>query len=235
MILGYLWVHKLDHAPTIDIMSQLNTATANNTDPTQGYIYCLSNVSMPGLVKIGMTTKSPEERADGLFTTGVPTPFTIEFAKLVKEPRKKEKILHSHIETVCGERVNGSREFFRVDPQLVRTLFELTDGEWWQSSISDTIQLKRVSFYDCVEDGCQIRHTISSKDQVLTGSFCSATNSIHVDDKTFTSLSSFAKYHYEIAFPERSSSANGWVECEVKILDDGGQYIWVKADKLRKT
>ena len=216
-------------------MSQVNTA-AEKTEPTQGFIYCLSNVSMPKMVKIGMTTKTPEERADGLYTTGVPTPFNIEFAKFVKEPKKKEKLLHSHIETVCGERVNGSREFFKVDLEHVRPLFELVDGEWWEPSISveKSTQLNRASLADCFEDGCQIRHKISSKDHVLTGSFCSATNSIHVDDKTFSFLSAFAKHHYETAFPERSSSANGWVECEVKILDNGGQYIWVKADKLEK-
>ena len=217
-------------------MSQVNTAT-EKSEPTEGYIYCLSNVSYrDGMLKIGMTNH-PVDRADGLFTTGVPTPFTIEFAKLVKEPKKKEKFLHSHIETVCGERVNGQREFFIVDLNLVRSLFDVLDGEWWEPSISDekSTQLNHVSFDDRIEDGSHIRHKIRSKDHVLTGSYCSLTNTVHVDDKKFTSLSSFAKYHYEIAFPERSSSANGWLECEVKILNERGKDIWIKAHNFRKT
>lgn len=36
-----------------------------------GYIYCFSNQSMPGIVKIGMTTRTPGERAKELYTTGL--------------------------------------------------------------------------------------------------------------------------------------------------------------------
>ena len=48
---------------------------------TDGYIYCFSNQSMPGILKIGMTQRTPEERVKELFTTGVALPFNIEFAK----------------------------------------------------------------------------------------------------------------------------------------------------------
>ena len=52
-----------------------------------GYIYCLSNQSMPGLIKIGMTLRMPDKRAKELFTTGVPTPFVVEFHKQVENPK----------------------------------------------------------------------------------------------------------------------------------------------------
>ena len=53
---------------------------------TEGWVYCLSNPSMPGLLKIGMTLQTPEKRAKGLFSTGVAEAFVIEFAKKVKFP-----------------------------------------------------------------------------------------------------------------------------------------------------
>ena len=59
---------------------------------TKGWIYCLSNISMPGLVKIGVTQLSPQKRAIKLHTTGVPTPFKIEIAKKVENYIEKEKV-----------------------------------------------------------------------------------------------------------------------------------------------
>jgi hypothetical protein len=45
-----------------------------------GYIYILSNVSMPNLIKIGCTTRSPEERKRELSkSTGIPVDFEIEY------------------------------------------------------------------------------------------------------------------------------------------------------------
>ena len=41
----------------------------------------MSNPAMPGLVKVGFTTDTPDVRARELYTTGVPLPFKVEFAK----------------------------------------------------------------------------------------------------------------------------------------------------------
>jgi hypothetical protein len=95
-----------------------------------GYVYCMSNPSMPGILKVGMTTRTPEDRAKELFKTGLPTPFKVEFAKLVSEPKKKETTLHLLLEQYT-ERVNHKREFFRVSPEIVNTFFDLMDGEMW--------------------------------------------------------------------------------------------------------
>ena len=92
----------------------------------EGWVYCLSNPSMPELVKIGMTERTPEERAKELSTTGVPTPFVIEFAKKVKNPAQKEATLHALLEKYA-ERMNARREFFRTTPDVVRQFFDLMD------------------------------------------------------------------------------------------------------------
>lgn len=75
---------------------------------TEGHIYCFSNPSMPGLLKIGVTTRTPEERAKELFTTGVASPFRAEFSLRVKFVFETEKQIHLILNS-C--RV-PSREFF---------------------------------------------------------------------------------------------------------------------------
>ena len=51
--------------------------SANNI----GIVYVLSNRVMPGLVKIGMTTRCEiDSRLKELYTTGVPVPFDVEYA-----------------------------------------------------------------------------------------------------------------------------------------------------------
>jgi hypothetical protein len=97
---------------------------------TKGYVYTLSNPEMRGILKIGMTDRTPEERVKELFTSGVPSPFKIEFAKKVKNPREKEATLHQLLENY-HERVYSRREFFRVSPKEVYKFFELMEGEWW--------------------------------------------------------------------------------------------------------
>jgi len=98
---------------------------------TEGWVYCLSNPSMPGLLKVGITERTPEERAKELSTTGVPTPFVIEFAKRVKNPAQKEATLHALLEKYA-ERTNARREFFRTTPEIVKQFFDLMDGEEWR-------------------------------------------------------------------------------------------------------
>jgi hypothetical protein len=101
---------------------------------TNGYVYCLENESMPGLVKIGYTDRTMEERlqeANNSGTFGPPTEYKIVFAKFVKEPRVKESILHTLLSRV---RRNPKKEFFTVSADHVKLYFELLDGEWYIGS-----------------------------------------------------------------------------------------------------
>lgn len=67
---------------------------------------------MPGLLKIGVTEKVPSVRANELYTTGVPEPFTVEYYCLVEDARNVEKAIHSRL---SEHRNQERREFFRVD------------------------------------------------------------------------------------------------------------------------
>ncbi len=91
-----------------------------------GYVYVMSNPSMPGLYKIGLTTRAIEERIQeaNQHSTWIPTPFVYEFYKFVVNPQHKEITIHK---ILAKERVNPNREFFRVDLDRVRLLFDLMD------------------------------------------------------------------------------------------------------------
>ena len=62
---------------------------------SRGYVYILSNSSMPGLVKIGKTTRTAQSRADELFQTGVPTEFKVEAEILCPDCDEVERHVHS--------------------------------------------------------------------------------------------------------------------------------------------
>lgn len=76
-----------------------------------GFVYVLSNRSMPGMVKIGKTTRDPRTRAGELFASGVPTPFIIEAT--IETPNITETELTVH-RILGAHRVNKKREFFHV-------------------------------------------------------------------------------------------------------------------------
>lgn len=77
-----------------------------------GYVYVLSNASMPGLVKIGSTDRSPAERAAELSAvTAVPTPFLVESAVYFRDHTTAELTVHQQL---VGSRVRDAREFFRA-------------------------------------------------------------------------------------------------------------------------
>ena len=79
-----------------------------------GYIYALINYSMPGLIKVGFTTRSAEERAAELSAaTAVPTPFVVAYDILVPDGAGGERRIHERLEEQ-GYRVTDDREFFNA-------------------------------------------------------------------------------------------------------------------------
>ena len=79
-----------------------------------GYVYVLMNPSMKGLVKIGKSTRTPQQRADELSsTTGVPTPFVVVYDYYFESCTKAEQYIHTYLEEK-GFRVSGKREFFEI-------------------------------------------------------------------------------------------------------------------------
>jgi len=75
----------------------------------RGWVYVLSNSAMPGLVKVGFSTKDPVLRVGELDGTGLPHPFIIEYDALVFEPRDVEQAVHQRL-----SQHHEAKEFFRI-------------------------------------------------------------------------------------------------------------------------
>jgi len=81
-------------------------------DGVQGYIYILSERSQPDLLKIGMTTRSVEERVKEINgATGVAVPFGVRAVWRVHDPKRAESDLHALLHEF---RLRNDREFFRM-------------------------------------------------------------------------------------------------------------------------
>ena len=194
---------------------------------SSGWLYCLSNSSMPGLLKIGQTKNEPKVRAEQLQTTGVPLPFKIEFAKYVKDYVKKEKILINLLEKYY-ERINPKREFFKISKDEVYTFFELLDGEYYKfneetiiddidGTINNKLVNKNYDMKDYFTDGMKIRHKIGITN-IWIGIYDKLTNTIKYKNEIFTSLSKFKWAHYIDHNPDLKGKkdiyGNPWVLCE---------------------
>ena len=90
---------------------------------TLDIVYIFTNRGMPGLCKIGYTSRNDvKERAKELYTTGVPYPFQIYYACQVINGKKIEKTLHKLFDE---QRVNDNREFFETEPEKVILALQL--------------------------------------------------------------------------------------------------------------
>ena len=100
-----------------------------------GFIYVLSNPSMPGIYKIGVTTISGHARAYDLSkSTGVPSDFKVEFESFTPNRYKVESQIHKHLDKY---RVSPKKEFFKLDIQeIVREVIRSSQevpvepGQW---------------------------------------------------------------------------------------------------------
>lgn len=93
-------------------------------------VYVLTNPAMPGLVKIGITSrKDLKARMNDLQTTGVPLPFECFRALEVRDTergKKLERALHQAFNKV---RVNPNREFFELEPEEAAAVLEVFPGK----------------------------------------------------------------------------------------------------------
>lgn len=79
------------------------------------FVYALGNEEMPALVKIGRSSKLPEDRAKEGFKTFVPVPFEVLFRAVTSHQVELERAVH---DLLAQHRVASNREFFRVSPDV---------------------------------------------------------------------------------------------------------------------
>jgi hypothetical protein len=86
------------------------------------YVYVLVNKSVPNMVKIGMTTNTPDERARQISAaTGVPTPWICVYSFECYRSDLLEEEIHEYF---FAERVNNKREMFAVDSYTAQKAIE---------------------------------------------------------------------------------------------------------------
>jgi len=78
----------------------------------KGWVYVMSNQAMPGLVKVGYSTKDPELRAEELNHTGIPHPYLVDYEMLVESPYSTEQESHEALADV-----REGKEWFRCTPE----------------------------------------------------------------------------------------------------------------------
>ena len=125
-----------------------------NNGYDNGYVYVLINTSFEGMVKVGKTTKDPEERAKELSNaTGVPTPFILVYKQYFTDCSIAEKTIHTLLEEQ-GYRISNNREFFNVPVEyVIRLIQELTlkeENQSYQNNI-DYIEGKDYSINEVIE------------------------------------------------------------------------------------
>jgi hypothetical protein len=120
---------------------------------TSGYLYLLSNPAMPGLIKIGKTTRDPAERVRELSSaTGVPSPFVLLYSQPVANVDAAERFAHAELER-RGHRHSSDREFFKAPTHeavqvllIAAQLESRSDTNEDASSSSDSITEDRETY-----------------------------------------------------------------------------------------
>jgi hypothetical protein len=119
---------------------------------SKGYVYILANEFMPGLVKIGKTTRAVESRANELYQTGVPSPFNVMCYVVSPDCGELEAWVH---EALADCRVNEGREFFYVAVEHAeRTLKDLLREQveaWLEEFIPGQVLVDEYAFVDPAE------------------------------------------------------------------------------------
>ena len=200
---------------------------ADQSRSMSGWIYWLRNRAFPQMGKLGVTEEVDlNVRVTKLYTTGVPTPFHIIFARFVIDPYQKETLMHS---LLSDKRVNPSREFFEETDERVKMLFSLCEGDWFSQlpEVETKVDAEREPetetpvrrtwsrppLHQLLTDGEAVIHLGSCHNERV-GYYSRANNAIMYGGSSHT-LSQFVKQHYSEERPDRSSSGNPWAECKV--------------------
>ncbi len=110
----------------------------------KGFVYVLLNPAFPNLVKIGLTTRTSEERAVELRGTGVPSHFIVLYDELVTDCEEVERRLHAIFD---GYRHADDREFFHVPPKQAIQALQRIAGEF---RVADAALTNRVEILDAL-------------------------------------------------------------------------------------
>lgn len=92
-----------------------------------GYVYCISNKYMPGLVKIGYSGDVARRMKELGSCSIAVAPFICHFAKKVQNMRLAEAKLHKDMDQ---HRVHKKKEFFEISFEDAKAYFDSIKGEY---------------------------------------------------------------------------------------------------------
>jgi hypothetical protein len=131
----------------------------------RGWVYVIVNQAMPGLVKIGFSTKDPTLRALELDGTGAPHAYQVVYDALVLEPREIEQKAH---EVVASYK--EGKEWFRCSAAVaIEAIKRSTDKIYLETThatiggYSTAVGLSQ----KCSRDGCPASATKDYKGRPL--------------------------------------------------------------------
>lgn len=91
-----------------------------------GSVYALVNPALPGVVKIGYTTKDAQVRAKELSEAGVPDEWTVSYEVGTNRPKQVKEEVCSRL---SHQKPGGEGQFFKISPgKASRTIRSVTEG-----------------------------------------------------------------------------------------------------------
>jgi hypothetical protein len=162
----------------------MSSVGGSESTVSTGFVYVLTNDAMPGLVKVGMTTRLPRDRADELSSaTGVPVSFEVLYCQQVVDCHEAERLVHSQL---APYRVSGDREFFRLSTLEAVNCADMVIATSALSPFTGSPVSPRVHRGDGrVGIGWFECPTCALSTQVLrTGSWCTAGHAVRPGDRS---------------------------------------------------
>ncbi|MDJ1160430.1 GIY-YIG nuclease family protein [Burkholderia gladioli pv. gladioli] len=108
----------------------------------EGYVYVMSNKAMPGLVKVGFTTGTPEGRAAQLSGTHSPHPVVVEYSTHVPDARAVEREAHLRL-----HKHREGKEWFRCSRELAVNAIKHAAGDLARNEFSRVEQERQQAAY----------------------------------------------------------------------------------------
>jgi hypothetical protein len=187
------------------------------------YVYGLSNPSFETKQKIGWSREYPSIRACNLFTSGVPTPFKVEFIISTNDGAKLESNIHEHLKQY---RVANNREFFEIP---MDDLAKLLTNELQLKLDYNILDIKPLIVKNKqIQELNEIYHTLKREANEFINKLKKHKTKLNikeVEDKVYVSVYHYNNEEFKLEYGDREeinclTTINCWI--------DEGPYVKIK-------
>lgn len=93
----------------------------------RGWVYVITNKSLPGLVKIGFSSKDPSLRARQFDEAALPHPYEVVYDILVANPFQMEQTIHRYLKSAG---LHEKKEWFRCsESEAIDVIRRIADNK----------------------------------------------------------------------------------------------------------